>query len=303
MIKCLSRRKVDTKKWDAVVASSEFETIYPYSWFLDSCAQNWMALVMNDYECIMPVVLKNKFGFKYSYQPVHCQQCGVYSEKNVDPEITRMFLHALNKQIRLGDYAFSEGNLLGDEPGFEVTDNVNYVLPLDKPYEELVKNYTENCRRNVKKSYQADVRFTDEIPIEEVIALKKMSDPLGRGDGYYAYAGKLFTKLREMDHLTIYGVKRKDHLLSAGLFAHSEKRAILLISASSERGKDLRGMFRVVDTFIQRHTGTDMLLDFEGSNISSIARFFRGFGAKPRLYQRISFDNSASKLVKLLRRE
>jgi hypothetical protein len=76
---------------------------------------------------------------------------------------------------------------------------------------------------------------------------------------------------------------------------------VFLLSASNDRGKELRGMFLVLDTFIQMHAGDINMLDFEGSNISSIARFFQGFGAKARIYQRVSFQNKTSKFIKKLR--
>jgi len=247
------------------------------------------------------VAFRNKLGLRYSYQPVHCQQLGVLSEKKVDPEISRMFMHALKKRFRFGDFAFSEGNVVGEEPGFEVDDNVNYTLPLGQPYEVLVKKFSENCRRNIKKSYQANLQFTDDIPLEEVLMLKKLNDNLKRGNIYYTYARALFTGLQKMGRLKICGVKINDRLVAAGIFAFSEKRAVMLLSASNKQGKDLRGMFLVLDTFIKNYAEQDLILDFEGSNISSIARFFRGFGAAPSIYQRISFDNTASKLIKIIK--
>jgi len=44
-----------------------------------------------------------------------------------------------------------------------------------------------------------------------------------------------------------------------------------------------------------------MVLDFEGSNLANIARFFTGFGAGAQSYQRISFDNLAGKIVQKIR--
>jgi hypothetical protein len=301
MIRFLRRRQIDDEQWNGVIASSRHETIYPYTWYLDACADNWAGFVMNDYECVMPVAFRRKIGLKYTYQPIYCQQLGVYSDRRVDTEIARMFLYGLRKNFRMGDYAMNEGNILGDEQGFEVNDNTNYVLEMAAPYETVYKKYTENCRRNIKKAYQSDIEFSDKVSIEEVIALKKMSDPTKRGEEHYAYVQALFSRLQTRDKIRIFGARLGDHLVAAAIFAFSNERAIFLLSASSERGKERRAMFLVVDRFIEMYAEKMGKLDFEGSNIVSIARFFRGFGAKPEIYQRIRFQGAANAIIKKIK--
>ncbi|MEX0980971.1 MAG: GNAT family N-acetyltransferase [Bacteroidales bacterium] len=297
MIRFLRRRQINDERWNGVVASSRFETIYPYTWYLDACSDNWAGYVMNDFECVMPVAFRRKIGLKYTYQPVYCQQLGVYSEHRVDTEVSRMFLHELRRNFKMGDYALNEGNILGDEKGFEVSDNTNYILSLAAPYDEIHKNYTENCRRNVKRAHRSGIEFTDQVSIDEVIALKQMSGQSRLGDEHYAYAKSLFSRLATRDKIRIYGARYGDHLVAAAIFAFSNDRAIFLLSASSEHGKEWRAMFLVVDRFIEMHAEKLGKLDFEGSNIVSIARFFRGFGAKPEIYQRLRFQGAANVII------
>jgi hypothetical protein len=54
-----------------------------------------------------------------------------------------------------------------------------------------------------------------------------------------------------------------------------------------------------VDAFIREHAGKEFNLDFEGSNIPSVARFFAGFGARPEIYQGVNFDRLPVLLNKL----
>lgn len=299
MIRYLQRRQIDDEQWNRVIAASPYEGIYPYTWYLDACADHWGGLVMDRYECIMPVAYRKKIGMKYTYQPLYCQQLGVFSAAPVDPEISRMFLHALQKQFRMGDYALNEGNIVGEERGFEVTDNANYVLSLHADYETISGNYNENCRRNIRKAAASEIEVTDQVTIDEVVALKKFIDP-GRTNRDYGQIKTFFYRLKETGTVQVHGARVGDHLVAAAIFAFSKKRVYFLLSASSERGKERRAMFLVVDRFIRAHAGEALKLDFEGSNISSVARFFRGFGAKPQIYQRVSFKNTVSKLKKIL---
>lgn len=301
MIRFLNRKQIDDHKWNSVIAASRYETIYPHTWYLDACADRWFAMVMNDYECVMPVVFRNKFGLRYTYQPIYCQQLGVFSEQRVDTEITRMFLRKMQRKFKMGDYALNEGNIIGEEKGLNVTDSHNYTLPISEDYDQIFKNYSENCRRNVKKAFRENLEFSDEVNLEELISLKKMNEKVQRSPKHYAYVRLLFERLAEMDRVRIFGARTDSHLLAAAVYGYSEKRAVFLLSASSDVGKKKRAMFMVMDAFIQMHAGSGYTLDFEGSDIASIARFFRGFGAKPQVYQRISFNNRTNNLVKRIK--
>jgi len=301
MIRILQRRQIDDNKWNQVISEARHECIYPYSWYMDLCADNWCALVKDDYTWVMPVAFRYRIRVKYFYQPIYCQQYGIYSSREITPEITREFLRALHLHFKLGDYAFNAGNIVGEQDGYYVADNSNYILHLDKTYDYLYSNFTENCWRNCRKAYKSGLEFTDTVSVEEVIKLKMAGNPKGLGPDFAGFALRLFTTLQEKKRVKVYGSTLRGELVAAAVFVFSEKRIHYLLSASSDAGKDMRAMFMVVDRVIREYAGSGRILDFEGSNITSIARFFRGFGAKPEIYQRVSFQNFASKLIKRLR--
>ena len=55
-IQYLQRQKINISKWDRCITMSGNGLIYGYSWWLDEMAENWDALVLNDYEAIMPLI-------------------------------------------------------------------------------------------------------------------------------------------------------------------------------------------------------------------------------------------------------
>jgi hypothetical protein len=79
--------------------------------------------------------------------------------------------------------------------------------------------------------------------------------------------------------------------------AFSKTRIIYLMSVSSSLGKEQRAMFRIVDELIRDYSGSSFLLDFEGSNIPSIARFFIGFGGRPEVYQTLRINPLSLSLI------
>jgi len=295
----LSRKEIDDVKWDQLIAGSIAETIYPYSWYLDAVSDNWSAMVVDDYRFVMPVVWRRKAGIKYIYQPFYTQQLGVFSREYVDPELIPVILKFLYKRFRFAGMNFNAKNLVGEEEPFIVDDKSNYILNLDRTYSDLSRSFSTNARRNIHKSLEDSGKVEKDLPVREMVKLKRENDTIKRSDDDYHWLESLLELVLQRGAGKIYSIRTGAEVSAAAFFAFSKKRAIYLLSASSQVGKEQRGMFRIVDTFIRDHEGSGLILDFEGSNIPSVARFFGGFGAQPEIYQGVSFSKLPGTLNKL----
>jgi hypothetical protein len=300
-VRYLHRWQVDDERWNQAVSSSGFSMVYAQSWYLDACADYWAALVLEDYDFVMPVAYRRKLGFKYLYQPRFCQQLGIYSEKQVDAQIVTAFLNTLRKHFWLGDYAFNEGNLLEASRTLQVTENVNFVLGMKAEYETLSKAYSENCRRNIKKAMQSGLKFSGDVSISELVLLKEKHDHSPQTHKHYQSLAEMFSGMLEAGRVQAYGMKLGQELCAGAIFASGHIRIHYLLSVSTSTGKENSAMFGLIDRVIQRHAGQDLDLDFEGSNLEHLARFFRGFGAQAQRYQRIRFNNAAGRFVQKVR--
>jgi len=49
-------------------------------------------------------------------------------------------------------------------------------------------------------------------------------------------------------------------------------------------------MYAIIDYIIQQYAGTGFVLDFEGSEISSIETFYKGFGATHQPYYHLRIN-------------
>jgi hypothetical protein len=65
----LERHEIDISKWDRCIVNAPNGLIYARSFYLDAMAENWSALVSDDYQYVMPLTWNKKFGIKYLYQP------------------------------------------------------------------------------------------------------------------------------------------------------------------------------------------------------------------------------------------
>jgi len=179
------REEIDEDHWNRVIAASRFETVYAHTWYLDACADQWGALILDDYHCVMPLAFRRKMGIKYLYQPRFCQQLGVYSENDVDEVTLDRFMRALKKRFKQGATALNEGNFLKNDYGFEVSENTNFTLQLSPDYESLKGGYSTNCRRNLRKTDDSGLVFSDDIPAKELVLLKREHDHLKHSDSHY----------------------------------------------------------------------------------------------------------------------
>ena len=295
----IHRGAIDIERWDEVIAHSPAETIYPYSWYLDAVAARWSALVVEDYRFIMPVVWKKKAGLKYVYQPFYTQQLGVFSKEYVDPMIIKEMLSIIYKKFRFAGINFNTKNLVGEEDSFTVYDKSNYTLMLNREYDQHYSSFSSNAKRNIRKALTHIECVERDIPVEELVALKRTNDVIQRSEGDYQWLNKLLETICSREAGSVYGIRSGTELSAAAFFAFSQTRAIYLVSASGKEGKEHRDMFKIVDAFIREHARSGIILDFEGSNIPSVARFFAGFGAQAEIYQGVSFSRLPASLNKL----
>ena len=63
-----------------------------------------------------------------------------------------------------------------------------------------------------------------------------------------------------------------------------------MTAASNEHGKNLGGMYYLLNHFIEKNAGKNLTLDFEGSMIPGVARFYAGFGATPESYFQLKIN-------------
>ena len=130
-IQYLTRPQIDTAKWDQCISRAVNGRIYAYSYYLDCMSQNWDALVLNDYEAVMPLTRNSKYGIHYLYQPFLAAQLGVFGSDNV-----QLFIEAIPDHFRYIDIYLNSGNTKAMN-----TESVllrdNYILDLNHPYEVL----------------------------------------------------------------------------------------------------------------------------------------------------------------------
>src|SRR5205085_8193995 len=146
------RHEIDNDKWNLCIETAPNGLIYAYSFYLDGTADNWDALILSDYEAVMPLPWRKKIGFYYLYQPFFSAQLGVFGN-NINANLVENFLKAIPSKFKLWELSLNHQNIFRLN-SFRLFERVNFVLPLNHAYETLYTNYSENIKRNIKKSVQ-----------------------------------------------------------------------------------------------------------------------------------------------------
>ncbi len=284
-IQYLSHNEIDKTKWDKCIDESDNGLIYGYSFYLDHMARHWDGLVLNDYEAIMSLTWNRKFGIYYLYQPPFTACLGVFG-KNLKQGIIKEFIQAIPQKFKLIEISLNYGNVFTSQPDFLVS-RTNYILSLNKNYNELYQGYRENHQRNIQKSLQAGCTVKKNIEVEEIIQLnKEQAKKIALLAGTdYDRLKKLFEFLSHQDKVLSYGITSKQNkLLASCVFFFSHKRAYYILVGNHPDSRNTGASHALIDAFIKDHAGKDLILDFEGSDIPNLALFYNGFGAREEIY-------------------
>ena len=292
-IRFLYHKQIDKRKWDRCIKSAFNGIIYAYSWYLDIVSENWDALVEDDYKSVMPLTANEKYGIKYLSQPPFTQQLGVFSTSRLDPDLVNAFIIAIPAHIKYVDINLNIFNKINSDK-HRFKSNTNYELDLIGTYEKNKKNYSTNTKRNIAKANKNNISIIEGVTNHQLIELFKnnVGDTRNNfGDAQYNILRRLLSYAIRFRFGEIIGAyTAENNLCAATFFLYSNQRGIYLVSASTPEGIEKRAMFKLIDHYIERNSERTMTLDFEGSNIESIARYFKGFGATACEYPTININ-------------
>ncbi|MEP7278015.1 MAG: hypothetical protein ABI813_05180 [Bacteroidota bacterium] len=284
-IKYLFRHQVDTTKWDQRVEQAANGFIYSLSFYLDRLCV-WDALVMGDYDFVMPLPIRKKAGFQYVYTPRFGGQLGIAGSSAVTEKIFNAFINAIPRKIVYFDLLLNEQNTVPPREGLVSVVKTNFIIPLQLPYPTIYDNYSRDAKKNLRQA-AARLLFTE--PVEPGIVLDMYRQAYGHLADNTEKDYKRFQLIMQ-DALAcgngfIAGVKNAGgELLASAFFGMDNKRIYYLMGAPTAQGRKDNAVYFLINEIIKKHAGTQRVFDFEGSDIVSVADFYRKFGPQQVSY-------------------
>ena len=288
-IRLVKNKDVDYGKWDSCVARSVVPLVYAQSHYLDLISPGWDALILGDYDYVMPLNIKKKLGFKFLLQPIFAQQHGIFPD--VTESVQHIFLNYIKQHFRYVSIQVNSSHSVRIPDGFLLNKRTNFILKLSSTYEELKNNYSKHARRQIKKANDNKVFVIKGLQTKEYMDLKNLATENKLPKPSMHTLQRLIEYGTSHGKGMIYAAYSQENILcSAAFFLNSGHRVIYLNAASSSEGKANRSMYQIVDQFIREHSGSGLILDFEGSSIPGIARFYSGFGAQTEYYNSLKLN-------------
>lgn len=294
MIRYITHPYINKKKYDLCINLDQSGLIYGYSWYLDVVCESWDALVMDDYDAVWPLPVRYKYGQKYFFRPTAVQQLGIFTKKPLAEKQWQAFAEKLMEHCALADVYLNEGQNLPAVPKAKVAGQTNYLLSLNRSYQEIYKNYSNNLRRNIRKGEKSEWQLFEHDSPEVLIKLfaenRGSSVKLPRRF-YQDMKQIMFTLIHKGlgEVWTVYGGPNE---VCAGAFWLKHKgRATFLFSGVNSWGKTYNAMPYLINEYIIYNCEKIKTLDFEGSNQEGLGRFYRSFGSEAVSYQRLFVNN------------
>lgn len=244
-----------------------------YSWYLDSVSDNWGGVISDDYKTLFPISYSSKIGVKQFNQALFTREFDVIGSDFSFNEI----LNLLKNQFK--NIQFRTSNSLG----LESKERRHQYVELN---DEVLINYSTNAKRLIKKSNKY---YTYKVVncVDELIELVKEN---------VAHKIKEFTpeninRLKQLMNNASANHKGEavavylgDAIVAAGFFLKDKSKITYLKGASTDEAKKNGAMFGLMNFAFSIYSDEYSVFDFGGSNIESVANFYKKFGAKDKTY-------------------
>ncbi|MBH76404.1 MAG: hypothetical protein CMP68_04645 [Flavobacteriales bacterium] len=314
--KYIKNKNINRLKWDNCVSSSINYRVYALSWYLDVVCENWDAIVFDEYEAVFPVIYKKFFFRKFVYHPLFCQQLGLFYKSSFISKINEDLISNFHEKIlfkffkKFSYCATSEfSRILGFDQN-KVTkqnsnnrkfnnviysSNNNFLIDLDKNYEDLILKFNNNTKRNLNKSQQFQLKYIDNLEIDFFIKLFRTNSKIRKSiknffffNNNYLIVEKLINISIEKKRGYLVGVLDPDNnLVSAAFFLNCHNRYTMLFNVTRPNSRHFHSMTFLINYFIKLNCKQKKFLDFEGSNIPGVKTFYAGFGGLNHQYYKV----------------
>ena len=287
-IETLASYQLDKKAWDRCIRQSASGLIYATTDYLDHLADNWYGIIINDYESVLPIPFRQKFGIKYCYDVPFAPQLGLFSSRYT--EVDEELLKCIFTTVQYGDYNFNFLN----QPVKANSVHHNYVFSLQGSYAGLKKNFSKDVLENIHKAEQQDLRYQP-ATIDEAVTLY-----INLYASRSAHVTKdIYERFKAVALLLEKGGKalaRKvtdasGNTLATLLLLKDERRLYNIMNSTTPEGRSTEANYFLLSEVWKEFQHSDLVFDFEGSDIEGIRNFYRKFGATDQPYRRLHFNN------------
>lgn len=284
MIRFYQHNDIDIAKWNKCVEHASSPTIFANYELLSLVSPGWCALIRDDYDAVMPLPSRSKWGLSYVFTPFFISRLGIFSRVAPDATETASFIKAIPGKYKQCDLCLNSDNDISllSENAYRMM--VSYSLELNLSYETLFANFSGNTRRNIKTAHKFSLSLTS-ADILQLVDLFRQNRGKDRSvcfkDADYRTLVSMVQFWQQRDLVELLGVKDENGRFIAGAcFLKDYQRRWFLFSGRDTSEGNKRAMFYLLSEYVKKCAGEELVLDFNGSMNPNVARFYAGFGSQ-----------------------
>ncbi len=292
----INHQDIDFKEWDQTILSSATPLVFAQSFYLNATCPQWDALIIGDYESVLPLTHKTKFGFTYLPQPPFTSQLGVFGKVNL--EIEQLFFKYITQHYKLIDIELNISNKISSE---FITPKNTYILNYQTEYK-----FNQNTKRNINKAIDNGF-VVERVEDKDVLALsQKYLNPFLEREvnltkATVALLDDLLKNSIESKTLYTFKVLDKDQTIKAlGHFICNGKHALYLKGTNFDKADNSGSMHLLMQYAIEFFANKCTFFDFGGGSKQGLANFYMGFGGQVSTYSFLQV-NRLPQLIKFIK--
>ena len=279
-IKEIESEDIDLVKWNSLLYNtSVLEAQYCQHWLLSCICNSWKAYILDDYKSAFICIYTKKKSVKIMYQPFFSRNFTFLGEVNNDFIIN--VIKKIENEFKLLQFNLSDNIQL---KLWEKTKLNFQTLLLNSSYENIFNNYSKNAKRILKKNNK--IIISESNKTEEFVKLfkEKVGIKLKFNNDNYICLQQLIDKGKENKKIKLFEIKHNNKYIGFACFLFYRNSINYIKGTLTDDGRDFGGMYHMFNHIIKEYSNKDNILDFGGSNIDSIASFYKKFGANDKYY-------------------
>lgn len=171
-----------------------------------------------------------------------------------------------------------------------VAQKTNFVIPIQSDYEQIYSRFNTHHRRAIAKSDHLE--YSENMGVADFIDFyfsnrnqniqKKILDR--------QFFEKLIHFHLQHDSGFISNISAGS-CLAACFFIRDKHRIVYLIPVSSSEGMRSHAMAQLINQVIKRNSNSNLIFDFEGSELPGVRQFIQGFSPQSQVYYNYQWNN------------
>lgn len=265
-IKYIQRSQIDDKKWDACISQSVNGAVFAYSWYLDLVAEQWDALVGDDYRAVFPLVYRRNLGSLSLYNPLFTRYLGLFGLLEMNSRLLQSFIDSIPGKIKRGSLIINPFNTL-PATYKSVESRHTYNIDLMESRMQLAANLPGETRNNINRATALG------LFVQKSLSMAQLAEFVGSHSREISTEFNMNVLKRIMVQSTSLGMcvtygcfTSKNELCAVGVFLKSQGKIHCLLCAQSHVGKEHSALSLLIDSVMAEYAQRPMVLEFDGSD-------------------------------------